>query len=70
MSELLPCPFCGGNGYIQKAGSIMDHPMAVNPQVWAVYCETCGASTGWGSVNEEGSVELWNRRADACKEEK
>lgn len=62
MSELKPCPFCGGTAHL-----------FVNEGV-RVICPTCGASTkilidamGYKSVlgnSVESVIEAWNRRAN------
>ena len=58
--KLLPCPFCGGEAKIMKAG----YPH------W-VYCKDCGAKVHGGVVGEKegekASVEAWNRRTGISK---
>ena len=54
MSELKPCPFCGGEASIAKG-----HDGELLP--W-VMCRECGAETYcFDSVAE--AIEAWNRRA-------
>lgn len=59
MTELKPCPFCGGEAFVRY---IM--PCS------AVQCEKCGASTGiYSDYYEEvdgrsKAIEAWNRRIE------
>jgi Lar family restriction alleviation protein len=57
MSELLPCPFCGGTDLKIKTGMI-DGEHAVS----AVYCMTCAGSGAFAEIQDH-AVETWNRRA-------
>ena len=56
MSELLPCPHCGGTDQKIKTGMI-DGEHAVS----AVYCMTCGCSGAYAELQEH-AIETWNRR--------
>lgn len=51
MSELKPCPFCGGEQVTTKKGKYM----------WWCKCEKCNAESGVRSKKEE-AIEAWNRR--------
>ena len=53
MTELKPCPFCGGEAKISDMG----YPH------W-VFCEKCGARIHGYTTDERDSIEAWNRRAD------
>ena len=58
MTELLPCPFCGGEA--EEA----EMPRAMI--AW-VYCPRCGAASGYRDT-EEAAIEAWNTRsAGTCE---
>ena len=64
MSELLPCPFCGG-----EAGPTVKPYIGCNGSGFTVDCEKCWASTGYYDSYEE-AVAAWNTRAErTCKRE-
>lgn len=56
MDELKPCPFCGGEAYVQFSAF----------QTAEVVCSKCGArGTAWCfEKNEERAIESWNRRVE------
>lgn len=62
MSELKPCPFCGGEAEVIKAHQIFERP-------YVVICKNtkCRASLGEFSSTREEAIEAWNRRADDGK---
>ena len=53
MSELKPCPCCGGDPIITQEGNL-SRPNYIE-------CSECGVSTE-GYVDIELGVEIWNRR--------
>ena len=64
MSELKPCPFCGGNPFKYYSGS------DGNGIFLQIVCEKCKAETDRikigvikATANDEISVSAWNRRA-------
>ena len=66
MSELKPCPFCGGKAFIEH-----DHE-----GIGASYvrCKKCGLESirfikSFEIASDDRAVEFWNRRADDGKEE-
>lgn len=50
MTELKPCPFCGGQAHIMHEGH------------W-IMCEDCQSESGYYETKEE-TIEAWNRRAE------
>jgi Lar family restriction alleviation protein len=52
MSELKPCPFCGGTAHLTEGMG----------EFW-VLCRSCGASS-MTAINEEQAIILWNPRAE------
>lgn len=60
MTELKPCPFCGGvahHSYFKR-----DDPRYDNSET-SIHCSDCGAYIGRLGCCEDEVVELWNRRA-------
>ena len=56
MSELKPCPFCGG-----EADWFWD---GIN-QRWQIHCEDCTAVISCDGL--EDAIEAWNRRVEDGK---
>ena len=52
MSELKPCPFCGGPA------------MVTNPTMWQAWCTKCH-SIGEPRLTKEEAIEAWNRRTNS-----
>ena len=59
MSDLKPCPFCGGSDNY-PARLIMQEVAWASP-VYSIECENCGALGGVDS-NEEAAIKAWNTR--------
>ena len=55
MSNLLPCPFCGG-------AAIQCGNNELNPRHW-IMCEACHACPGGDVPELANAVEAWNTRA-------
>ena len=53
MTELLPCPFCGGEAELTGFDA---------PEFW-VWCPNCKASTD-AHTCKGGAIEAWNTRAE------
>ena len=53
MSDLKPCPFCGGHGITAQS--------PVLGRAWRVSCTSCFAASP-PCLAEEGAIETWNRR--------
>lgn len=58
MSELLPCPFCGGEAILDAR--IFDETFA-----YVIFCVDCAKDeiqTGIGGFDKEKIIEKWNMR--------
>lgn len=53
MTELKPCPFCGG------IAEVVGHRRSING--W-VECSVCHSSTDF--MDKTRAIEVWNRRVD------
>lgn len=61
MSELKPCPFCGGNAVlIQRAFKTGFYPSG---GTYYVHCKSCLITTQ-PRRKKEPVIETWNRRAE------
>ena len=63
MSDLKPCPFCGGEAVF--------HDCLRPPETYPcrVYCDNCWAEVG-GYSTEAEAIAVWNSRAErTCKQE-
>lgn len=56
MSELKPCPFCGGEAKIVKSPE--------NEYIAICRNKQCNASVGFFPNTRKEAIEAWNRRAD------
>jgi len=50
MSDLLPCPFCGGEA-------------SFKPRSFKAGCDRCGAHVPNGAVSSDETIAAWNTRA-------
>lgn len=57
MSELKPCPFCGGHAVIVNYIDERD-------DYWSyIYCEGCGFESAYFvETSDDNMVDIWNRR--------
>lgn len=58
MSELKPCPFCGGEARFKVWGNVA-----------GVECDRCGIGTHTACIDEyQNAIDAWNTRAErTCK---
>lgn len=59
MTELKPCPFCGGD----SDGVVLLHRVRYDINCYFVSCERCYGRTG-EQTTKELAIEAWNRRVD------
>ena len=58
MSELMPCPFCGGEGCIKR------HEFIGYADTFGVVCLDCGAETRQFFADKKTAIDAWNRRVN------
>lgn len=64
MSELKPCPFCGGEAVIHTCCELENDNLAfVYKDKFVIHCFECHITTLPFETKEE-AIEAWNRRAD------
>ena len=63
MSDLKPCPFCGGEAYKKLVYGLDEVSSYYDINTYVVGCRKCGIyfAIPW---NEDYAVRLWNRRAN------
>ena len=80
MSELLPCPFCGGADAIVINPRLRSCFETLENAIMRVACPDCGAGISFGYLNERwdelteehakeairATISAWNRRADVA----
>jgi Lar family restriction alleviation protein len=57
MTELKPCPFCGGEATYLSSGNY--YPK----EFWKVICKNCSVCTIYKATQDRAG-ELWNRRVN------
>lgn len=56
MSELKPCPFCGGSAVL------LPHRFSDGFVCCGIVCRVCSARTSHFYATEKEAIEAWNRR--------
>lgn len=56
MTELKPCPFCGGNGKMAR-------DVTCGYETFWVFCTKCGSQANYGHFKAEAAA-AWNTRAE------
>ena len=64
MTELKPCPFCGGEAEVRDHGRITKRQRL---PFFRVKCKECGVSRTKYSTTISAAIELWNERAEDGK---
>ena len=59
--RLKPCPFCGGEGCVQR------HEFIGYTDTFGVVCLDCGCETRQFFTHKKTAVRAWNRRAEMSK---
>lgn len=60
MTELKPCPFCGGKAFVYKQYSSI---WRLDPTDFTVLCKNCKAGVRHYFPTEAEAKKAWNRRA-------
>ena len=69
MSELLPCPFCGGDASIGRRDYYFEDSNEYAMSAHYVECSTCYVRT-IEYKSKDGAADAWNRRAErTCRME-
>lgn len=64
MSELLPCPFCGGRAKFSKRTEACydgSGKVSTKAERYRVYCTRCSCGTGWCFYLDDAKTD-WNTR--------
>jgi predicted nucleic-acid-binding Zn-ribbon protein len=65
MTELKPCPFCGGRGYFERIDMANTEweSFAKQPRYWyCVCCKKCRLKQPGYYRSKDEAIRLWNRR--------
>jgi Lar family restriction alleviation protein len=55
-SELLPCPYCGGEGYVAH------RTLSSGTKWYGCGCKRCRVQFGCYNDSEKEAIEQWNKR--------
>ncbi len=64
VSDMLPCPFCGGRAYVARTDRFPEAPPDNDPDRFAYSgrCVTCAAQGPWNKTSREAAIRDWNKR--------
>lgn len=62
MSELLKCPFCGGEAYVDEHRFWSDKTKGFTEKTYGVRCDKCNASSFQFNHSKEEAIKTWNTR--------
>ncbi|WP_081451522.1 Lar family restriction alleviation protein [Achromobacter piechaudii] len=68
MSDLKPCPFCGGAAEMYNPFHILGNPSQAATYRGGVRCRACGCGSRATTPPDE-AVKVWNRRATTDNKE-
>ena len=64
MAELKPCPFCGGEAFVDIHSYWEIETQGFTDRTYGVVCGDCHMQTRQFFYTENEAIEAWNRRVD------
>lgn len=62
--KLKPCPFCGGEAYIDEHSFYNDKTKGFTDHSYGVLCSKCFAQSSQSYETKKEAKQMWNRRVE------